>query len=163
MTIGKSLSGGVYPITAAVFRHQYLGLLDEQPFVHLSTFGGSDVGCAVALEVFKVLEEEGLLENAEARGLQLREGLERLIKVYPGLVKEVRGKGLMIGIEYQEGLGRRMARELAGRGVLVLMSGNDPAVQRVMPSLGISPDQVDRVVQAFEDSLAAILEQPTQS
>ena len=51
-----------------------------------------------------------------------------------------------------------MAKQLASRGVLVLMSGNDPAVQRVMPVLGISAEQVDEVLGAFEDSLAAILE-----
>jgi putrescine aminotransferase len=158
MTIGKSLSGGVYPITATVFRSRYLDLLDQRPFVHLSTFGGADVGCAVALEVFRILEDEGLLENATARGDQLRAGFERLVGIYPGLLKETRGKGLMIGVEYHEALGARMARELAGRGVLVLMSGNDPAVQRVMPSLGITAEQTDRVLAAFEDALAAILE-----
>jgi putrescine aminotransferase len=158
MTIGKSLSGGVYPIAATVFRGRYLDLLDQRPFVHLSTFGGADVGCAVALEVFRILEDEGLLENATARGDQLRIGFDRLVGIYPGLVKEVRGKGLMVGVEYHDALGAQMARELAGRGVLVLMSGNDPAIQRVMPSLGITAEQADRVLAAFEDALAAVLE-----
>ena len=101
MTIGKSLSGGVYPITATVFRSAYLALLDQRPFVHLSTFGGADVGCIVALEVFRILEEEGLIENASARGAQLAAGFARLAGIYPGLVKEARGRGLMMGIEYQ--------------------------------------------------------------
>jgi putrescine aminotransferase len=141
-----------------VHRPEYLELLEQKPFVHLSTFGGADVGCVVALEVFRIIEDEGLLENAAARGEQLRVGLERLGGIYPGLVKEARGKGLMVGIEYREGLGAEMSRELAGRGVLVLMSGNEPAVHRVMPSLGITEAQVDKVLRAFEDSLAAILE-----
>ena len=158
MTIGKSLSGGVYPITATVFRSAYLELLDKRPFVHLSTFGGADVGCVVALEVFRILEEEGLIENATARGAQLAAGFERLGGIYPGLVKEARGRGLMMGVEYHEPLGPQMAKQLASRGVLVLMSGNDPAIQRVMPVLGISAEQVDEVLGAFEDSLAAILE-----
>ena len=64
----------------------------------------------------------------------------------------------MRGVEYHQPLGAQMARELASRGVLVLMSGNDPAIQRVMPTLGISAEQVDEVLGAFEDSLAAILE-----
>ena len=63
-----------------------------------------------------------------------------------------------MGVEYHEPLGAQMARELASRGVLVLMSGNDPAIQRVMPVHGISAEQVDEVLGAFEDSLAAILE-----
>jgi acetylornithine/succinyldiaminopimelate/putrescine aminotransferase len=159
MTIGKSLSGGVYPITATVYRSDYLGLLDKRPFVHLSTFGGADVGCLVALEVFAILEDEGLLESATARGDQMAAGFDRLAGIYPQLLKEARGKGLMRGVEYHEPIGPQMARQLASRGVLVLMSGNDPAIQRVMPVLGISPQQVDTVLGAFEDSLAAILEE----
>lgn len=158
MTIGKSLSGGVYPITATMFRQPYLELLEQRPFVHLSTFGGADVGCVVALEVFDILEEEGLMENAVARGEQLEAGFARLGGIYPQLVKESRGRGLMRGVEYQEPIGAQMAKQLASRGVLVLMSGNDPAVQRVMPVLGISEQQVAEVLGAFEDSLAAILE-----
>ncbi|MFY9614686.1 MAG: aminotransferase class III-fold pyridoxal phosphate-dependent enzyme [Candidatus Dormiibacterota bacterium] len=159
MTVGKSLSGGVYPITATVYRSDYLALLDKRPFVHLSTFGGADVGCVVALEVFAILEDEGLLENATTRGEQMAAGFERLAGIYPQLLKETRGKGLMRGVEYHEPIGPQMSRQLASRGVLVLMSGNDPAIQRVMPVLGISQEQVDTVLGAFEDSLAAILEE----
>ena len=159
MTIGKSLSGGLYPISATVFRGEYLDFLRTHPFIHLSTFGGSDVGCVVALEVFRVLEDEGLLENASGRGEQLRAGFVRLHSIYPSLVTEVRGRGLMMALQYSEDqLGPRMARELAERGVLAIMSGNEPSVMRVMPPLTITGEQVDTVLRAFEDAMAAILE-----
>ena len=159
MTIGKALSGGVYPISATVFRARYLDFLRARPFAHLSTFGGADIGCRVALEVFRVIDDEHLLENATQRGEQFRSGFERLRAIYPELVAEVRGRGLMLALRYTEGtLGVRMARELAERGVLCIMSGTEPAVMRVMPNLVISAAQVDTVLRGFEDSFASVLE-----
>lgn len=159
MTIGKSLSGGLYPITATVFRSAYLDFLQAHPFIHLSTFGGADIGCVVALEVFQVLEDEGLIDSAAERGGQFQDGFTRLLNIYPQLVTEVRGRGLMIALKYGEDqLGVRMAKELSGRGVLAIMSGNEPSVMRVMPCLTISEEQVERVLGAFEDSMAALLE-----
>jgi len=159
MAVGKSLSGGIYPISATVFRSEYLDFLRAHPFIHLSTFGGADVGCVVALEVFRILEEEGLLENATQRGEQFQAGFTRLLSIYPSMVTDVRGRGLMMALQYTEDqLGPRMTKELAERGVLAMMSGNDPSVMRVMPCLGITAEQVDRVLRGFEDAMAAILE-----
>jgi putrescine aminotransferase len=158
ITIGKAISGGIYPLSATVFRGDYLAFLDQRPFVHLSTFGGSDLGCVVALEVFAILEEENLIERAAQRGEQFQNGFHRLRGIYPQLLDEVRCKGLMMALRYKSDVGARIAKELAHRGVLCVMSGTEPSLQRVMPSLVISEEQVDKVLRAFEDSFAAVME-----
>src|SRR5207302_2008079 len=107
-----------------------LDFLRARPFAHLSTFGGADIGCRVALEVFRVIDDEHLLENATQRGEQFRSGFERLRAIYPELVAEVRGRGLMLALRYTEGtLG-----EQGYRGRLVLI-GDEPELPFGRPPL----------------------------
>lgn len=102
MTTAKSLGGSLVPISATVFTEELREFLIPNPFIHLSTFGGSDVACAVALEVIAVMEEEGLVENAARMGDRLHAGLSDFAAAHPEVVKEVRGLGLMAGVEYED-------------------------------------------------------------
>jgi acetylornithine/succinyldiaminopimelate/putrescine aminotransferase len=99
-----------------------------------------------------------LIERAAQRGEQFQNGFHRLRGIYPQLLDEVRCKGLMMALRYKSDVGARIAKELAHRGVLCVMSGTEPSLQRVMPSLVISEEQVDKVLRAFEDSFAAVME-----
>ena len=155
LTTAKSLGGSLVPISAAVFTEELREFLIPNPFIHLSTFGGSDVACAVALEVIAVMEEEGLVENAARMGERLHAGLGRLAAAHPEVVREVRGLGLMAGIEYSEdSMGPRMSFHLSQHGVLAIYSGNQPAVMRLMPSLVIGAEEVDFLLGALEASVA---------
>jgi acetylornithine/succinyldiaminopimelate/putrescine aminotransferase len=154
MTIAKSLGGSLVPIAATVFTEELREFLIPNPFIHLSTFGGSDFACAVALEVLDVIDETGLVEHAATMGALLFEGLHSIAAQFPQYVREVRGLGLMVGVEYvDDSLGPRMSYHLSRHGVLAVYSGNQPAVMRLMPSLVIDTDEVAFLLGALRAAL----------
>jgi acetylornithine/succinyldiaminopimelate/putrescine aminotransferase len=158
MTTGKSLGGSLVPISATVFSEQLREFLIPNPFIHLSTFGGSDVACAVALEVIAVIEQSGLVEHAAAMGERLFAGLHTIAAARPEVITEVRGRGLMAGIQYAEdSFGPRMSYHLAQHGVLAIYSGNRPSVMRLMPTLVIEEEEVDFLLAALEQAIADLL------
>ncbi len=157
MTLGKSLGGGLYPITAAVFREPLGDFLVANPYIHLSTFGGADPGCAVALATIDCILEEDLPARAAAMGERFLAGFARLQEKYPQILREYRGRGLMLGLQYADSsMGPRMSYELAQRGVIALYTGNDPSVMRLQPALVIQPEEVDEVLAALDGAMAAI-------
>jgi acetylornithine/succinyldiaminopimelate/putrescine aminotransferase len=158
MTTAKSLGGSLVPISATIFTEELREFLIPNPFIHLSTFGGSDVACAVALEVIAVMEEEGLVENAATMGERLHAGLRQFAAAHPDVVKEVRGLGLMAGVEYgEDSMGPRMSFHLARHGVLAIYSGNQPAVMRLMPSLVVGEQEIDFLLEALEAAASDLL------
>lgn len=115
VVIGKSLGGGAYPISATLSSREVLGVF--KPGEHGSTFGGNPLACAVAREALKVIAEEKLIENAAEQGAYF---IEKLRKVKSRLIREVRGKGLLIGIDLKPEAGgaRRFCEELKQEGLL---------------------------------------------
>jgi putrescine aminotransferase len=158
MTTAKSLGGSLVPISATVFTEELREFLIPNPFIHLSTFGGSDVACAVALEVIAIIEETDLVAHAAAMGERLFTGLHSIAEAHPDVVSEVRGLGLMAGVEYAEdSMGPRMSYHLARHGVLAIYSGNQPAVMRLMPSLVIEEVEVDFLLDAVDRAIADLV------
>jgi acetylornithine/succinyldiaminopimelate/putrescine aminotransferase len=158
LTTAKSLGGSLVPISATVFTEELREFLIPNPFIHLSTFGGSDLACAVALEVLAVIEEEGLVANAAAMGDRLFAGLDALAAAHPGVIAEVRGRGLMAGLRYTEdSLGPRMSYHLARHGVLAIYSGNEPSVMRLMPTLVVGEEEIDHLLAALERAVDDLL------
>ncbi len=115
VVIGKSLGGGCYPVSAVLADREILGVY--KPGEHGSTFGGNPLGCAVARESLRVILDEKLVENAAERGASF---LEKLRKVRSRHIKEVRGRGLLIGVELHPAAGgaRRFCEELMKEGLL---------------------------------------------
>jgi len=115
VVIGKSLGGGCYPVSAVLADREILGVF--KPGEHGSTFGGNPLGCAVARESLRVIREEKLVDNAAVLG---RTFMEKLRKVRSRHIKEVRGRGLLVGIELhpQAGGARRFCEELMKEGLL---------------------------------------------
>jgi ornithine--oxo-acid transaminase len=115
VVIGKSLGGGCYPVSAVLADREILGVF--KPGEHGSTFGGNPLACAVARESLRVIREEKLVENAAEKGQFF---MEKLRKVRSRHIKEVRGRGLLIGIELypQAGGARRFCEELMNEGLL---------------------------------------------
>jgi len=165
MTTAKSLGGSLVPISATVFTEELREFLIPNPFIHLSTFGGSDLACAIALEVIALIEDTGLVEHAASMGERLLDGLRALAAAHPEVITDVRGRGLMAGVEYAEdSLGPRMSYHLARNGVLAIYSGNQPAVMRLMPALVIEEQEVDfllaSLAHAIEDLLSGAGPEP---
>jgi len=154
MTVAKSLSGGLYPISATIFKQEIQDFFIPHPFIHLSTFGGSDLGCVVGMAVIDYIQKNNLPEHAEKMGKLFRRGFDRFVKDFPALLLEVRQKGLMMGLQYtNESIGPRLTKKMAERGVIAIYTGNDPSICRLMPPLVITPEEVDYVLNALEDSM----------
>jgi len=160
MTLGKSLGGNLYPISATLYREELNDFMVAHPFIHLSTFGGSDLGCIVGLAAIDYLMKNNLPEHAAAMGARFQKGFDELLKKYPDLLLETRRLGLMMGLQFtNDSIGPRMTFQLAQNGVLAFYSGNEPSVMRLMPVLAIQPKDVDRVLNALDKSMAEIMKQ----
>jgi putrescine aminotransferase len=160
MTVAKSMGGALYPISATIYREELNDFIVTHPFTHLSTFGGSDLGCIVSLAVIDYLIENKIPEHADKMGERFQKGYDELLKKYPELFKEVRRKGLMMGLQYtNDSMGPRMSYQLALNGVMAIYTGNEPSVMRLMPTLTIEPEEVDFVIEALDKSMAEIMKQ----
>ncbi len=146
--IGKALSGGVYPVSAVLASQEVLGLF--QPGDHGSTFGGNPLGSAIATEALKVLTEEGLIENANQLGEYFQ---ERLAEIPSPYVKEVRGKGLLIGVELNEEAkgARRFCEALQERGILCKETHHN--IIRFAPPLVITRTDIDWAIDHITEVL----------
>jgi len=136
--IGKALSGGFYPVSAVLSTTAVLDVL--HPGEHGSTFGGNPLACAIARTALKVLVEEGLIENAASMGTYFLEGLKQISSPY---IREVRGKGLMIGLEFypQAGGARQYCEKLRNNGLLCKETHDH--IIRFAPPLAITKDQIE--------------------
>lgn len=136
--LGKALSGGMYPVSAVLSNCETLGVL--QPGQHGSTFGGNPVACAVARMALKVLVEEGMIENAEQMGKRFLAGLETIDNP---LVREIRGRGLMMAVEFHPEAGnvRSVCDTLKLHGILA--KETHESTIRFAPPLIITESEVD--------------------
>jgi ornithine--oxo-acid transaminase len=136
--IGKALSGGFYPISAVLSNVEVLGVL--RPGEHGSTFGGNPLACAVARTALKVLIEEGMIENSAKTGEYFLSNLKSIRSPY---IKEVRGKGLMIGVELlpEAGGARRFCEKLMTKGLLCKETHENTV--RFAPPLIIKREEID--------------------
>jgi ornithine--oxo-acid transaminase len=149
--IGKALSGGFYPVSAVLSNKEVLGVF--QPGDHGSTFGGNPLACATARVALKVLVEEGMIENSARMGAYLIEQLRSIKSQY---IKEVRGKGLFIGVELhpEAGGARRFCEALMHRGLLCKETHRH--VIRFAPPLVIQQDDIDWALEHIEAVLTGI-------
>ena len=136
--VGKALSGGFYPISAVLSNKEVLGVF--KPGDHGSTFGGNPLACAVARAALRVLIEENMIENAATLGEYFMEQLKEINSPH---VKEVRGKGLLIGIELNHTAGgaRRFCEALQAEGILCKETHQH--VIRLAPPLIIQRENID--------------------
>ena len=147
--IGKALSGGLYPISAVLSDKEVLGVF--QPGDHGSTYGGNPLACAVARVALRVLVEEKMVENAAAMGAYFMDGLRAIQSPF---IKEVRGKGLLIGVELHKEAGgaRGFCVRLKDKGLLCKETHED--VIRFAPPLVIKKEDVDWALERIADVLA---------
>jgi len=157
MTLAKALGGGVMPIGAYIARPKLWEKYIASPFLHTSTFGGNPLACSAGIATLQVIEEESLVEKAAVQGCYFLEKLVDLAARYPEVIKEVRGKGLLIGIELtKEGAGGMLMAELIESGILVAYTLNNPKVIRIEPPLMIPRVLIDKVLQAVELAVGKI-------
>lgn len=154
LTLGKALGGGVLPVGAFMGTERVWQPLIEEPFLHTSTFGGNPLACTAATETIKVLLEEELPEKAAKKGSYLSQGLMRLQTAYPELIRDVRGIGLLFGIELNSpAMAGRLIAEARKWGMLLAFTLNDLKVIRIEPPLTIAYEDLDRILTVLENSL----------
>ena len=154
MALAKALGGGIMPIGSFTATPEVWTGLIESPFLHTSTFGGNQMACVAGLATLKVIEEEDLLNRGALAGAYLKKGLEEVQKDYPLVIKDVRGRGMMLGIELtKEGAGGMLMSLMIDSNILVAYTLNNPKVIRMEPSLTMPIEVIDQVLTAFRNAI----------
>ena len=158
MTLAKALGGGVMPIgavmgTPAVWEKVFA----ENPYIHTSTFGGNEAACAAANAALGVIVSENLAAQSARKGAHMLAGLKEIAKKYPVCIEDVRGRGLMIGVEFADPDFQVLTiSKLVEKGVIVAYTLNNTKVMRIQPPLIITDDQIEVVLGAFDEAVGEV-------
>ncbi len=159
MCLGKALGGGVMPLSAFIATPEIWQVLEPNPFIHSSTFGGNPLACAAGIAAVNVTLEEDLPSRAAETGTYLLGELQKLQRRYPDHLIEARGLGLLIGLEFVDTeFGYAVAAGLFKRGVLVAGTLLNAKTLRVEPALNIPRPLVDEVLEKLDDTLQDLAE-----
>jgi acetylornithine/succinyldiaminopimelate/putrescine aminotransferase len=156
MVIGKGLSGCIYPITATCFREKYEVVFHKDPFIHVSTFGGAEVGCPVALKVLEISSDPAFLSHVQEIGSVFSEGFKDLREKHSDILVGLRQLGLAMGIEMaNEHCGPLFTKAAYDNGLLSVYANNDPRVAQFLPPLisdhALAKEILERVDRALGD------------
>jgi len=150
ITLAKGLGGGVMPVGAILGTPEVWKVFHANPLIHTSTFGGNQLACAAALATIDVIEKEGLLTKARERGDYFLNGLRNVQKSYPEIIADVRGMGLMIGVELvRERYGGSIIFEMSRGKVTAVYTLNNQKVIRFEPPLIIEKEHIDAALEVF--------------
>lgn len=157
MAIAKGFGGGVMGAGAAIGTKNVMEPLFENPFIHTTTFGGNPLACTAAIAAMHVTETENLAGNAATKGDWLLSKLNELKARYPHIIKEARGRGLMLGLEFwSDEIGYSFSKAVMSRGILLSGTLIAARVLRVEPPLTITQEEVEIVAERMEASLLAM-------
>ena len=145
---GKGLGGGIYPIAATIMTPEVHRVFDDEPFAHVSSYGGSDLGCVIALTVLDCLAEPGFLDRIEAVGLHLEQELATLPCT-------IRRRGLFLGLAWpDERAGMLAAKACFDAGVFCVFANNDTSVLQLLPPFILGDDLVDELATTIVGALS---------
>jgi putrescine aminotransferase len=158
LIMGKAFGGGVMPITGIAARKHLWDNMLENPWVLGSpTFGGNPLSCSAAIAAIKYTVEWDIPKVAGEKGDYILNKLNTLKEQYPSVLKDVRGKGLLIGMEFPtDEVGFELAKDLFDQRVLVGGTLNNARVIRIEPPAVISYEQIDTVLTCLEKTLAKL-------
>ncbi len=154
IVLAKSLGGGVMPVGAFGGTPEVWAKFEEQPLIHSSTFGGGAMACAAVSAAIDVLQDEKLAERAERVGPTFLDGLKALQLKYPQVLKEARGVGLLIGLEFTSSDVAELAiAAILNKGVLIAFALNSPEVVRLEPPLNTPEELFAEVLEVLDAAL----------
>jgi len=157
MCFGKSLGGGVVPISGFFSTAEIWKCMEPNPFMHTTTTGGNPLACASALTQIQVLLEENLPQQAAEKGDYIIKKIGELKDKYPGILDEVRGKGLLIGMVFPtDEIGYQVASGLFSRNVLTAGTLTNSKTIRIEPALNVPYEIIDQMLVRLEDTFASI-------
>ena len=156
VVIGKGLSGGLYPISATLLRRPLEAVFHADPFIHISTFGGAELGCAVARKVLEISARPDFLAHVRDLARCFQNGFEALQNQHRGFFKGVRQLGLMMGLELQDDwCGPLLSKTAYDNGLLMVYANNAPSVCQCLPPLTMALDRVPWVMERLDLALAS--------
>jgi len=157
MVIGKGLSGGIYPMAATCFREELETVFHEDPFIHISTFGGAEVGCPVALKVLELSSDPAFLAHVNEIAEIFHDGFLTFKKKHPEIFIKLRQLGLMMGIEMaNEFCGPLFSKAAYDAGFLSVYANNDTRVAQFLPPLTIEPAQAEELLIKVDHALDGV-------
>ena len=155
--LGKALGGGVVPMSGFMSTPRIWEVMEPNPFMHTTTTGGNPIASAAALAAVTVMIEEDTPGQAKTKGEYVMGSLRDLSEKYPGIFREIRGKGLLIGMEFMTNdIGYHVASGLFSRGVLTAGTLTNAETIRFEPALNIPQELLDEVLTRLEDVLKTI-------
>ncbi|WP_026576838.1 putrescine aminotransferase [Bacillus sp. UNC438CL73TsuS30] len=155
--LAKAFGGGVMPAGAIVAKEEVFKSWFENPFMHTTTFGGNPLACAAAIATIGVLIEENLPQRAAEAGEYFLAELKKATVGHEDKVQEIRGQGLMIGIEFhKDEIGYEVSKGMFDNGILVAGTLINSKTIRIEPALTISYEEIDKVVSTFKQVLAQV-------
>ncbi len=160
MVLGKGMSSGVYPLSTCSYKPFIeKAVFKDDPFIHISTTGGSDLGCAVALKMLEIQSDPKFLEHVRKMGKVFGDGLEDIKEMFPELIKEVRGRGLMWGVEFFKETDSQLAMlSIIKEGVLINYCGNKKDTQIMMPPLIVQVNELEDILSRIRIGIQKVKE-----
>jgi acetylornithine/succinyldiaminopimelate/putrescine aminotransferase len=156
VVLGKGLSGGLYPIAATVLRKPLEAVFHEDPFIHISTFGGAEVGCLVARRVLQISSASDFLEHVNRLARIFEEKIEILGRKHPEFLVGLRHLGLMMGLVLKDELsGPLLTKTAYDQGLLMIYANNNPRVCQFLPPLVMDAGQVNEIMLRLDKAVAA--------
>jgi len=157
MVLGKGLSGGIYPMSATCFRRELETVFHDDPFIHISTFGGAEVGCPVALRVLELASDPQFLAHVEELSAFFAQGFADLQSRHGQLLVGLRQLGLMMGIEMvNEYCGPLFSKAAYDHGLLSVYAYNDTRVAQLLPPLIIDEALAADILQRVDGALVQV-------
>jgi acetylornithine/succinyldiaminopimelate/putrescine aminotransferase len=156
VVLGKGMSDGIYPISATVYKEDFSYFFREDPFIHISTYGGSEISCFAAMEVLKISRAPSFLSSVRKMGKFFQSNVNDLSDKFPALKLKVKGLGLMMGLELKDqGTALFLLKILFDNGIYVVYSGNNPRVLQFLPPLIIDEKTASIIIKRIHKSMKA--------
>ncbi|TFG08009.1 MAG: aspartate aminotransferase family protein, partial [Promethearchaeota archaeon] len=148
MVLGKGMSSGIYPVSSCSYKPEIeKSIFKDDPFIHISTTGGSDLGCAVAHEMLTIQSDPEFLNHVKEMGKIFGKGLNEIAQDNPDLIKEARGRGLMWGLEFLDEEDALLSMmNIIKEGVLLNYCGNKKDTLIIMPPLIVTKEELGEII-----------------
>lgn len=156
VVLGKGLSGGWYPITATVLRRPLESVFHADPFIHVSTFGGAELGCLVGKRVLEMSADPDFLAHVNDLAARFATEVETLRKKHPKFLLELRQLGLMMGLKLRdEWCGPLLTKTAYDHNLLLIYANNDPSVCQLLPPLVMAPERLGEIIRRLDAAMGA--------
>jgi acetylornithine/succinyldiaminopimelate/putrescine aminotransferase len=151
MVIGKGITGGMYPIACVVVSEECSAWLKEDGFGHISTGGGSELGCIVSLKVLEICGRPEVRSMTHYIAERFQQGLRQIQEIYPDWFVGIRQDGVVMGLEFNHPTGAKLVmKHLYAHGVWAIFSTLDPRILQFKPGILLSPELVDEILDRTE-------------